>query len=217
MSTDTAFALGLLALVGPRFPQRLRAYLLTIAVVDDVLALVVIATVYTEEVKVSALLVAAGLFGAVLVVRAARVRYGLVYAALGTAIWVALLESGVEPVVVGLAMGLLTYAYTAARPDLERAAERFREFREQPTPELARSAGAGVRAAISPERPAPAALPPVDQLCHRAAVRARERGDRDRRRLPRAGLLVADHARDPGRLRRRQAGRDPRRSWLYAR
>ena len=150
MSTDTAFALGLLALVGPRFPQRLRAYLLTIAVVDDVIALVVIATVYTDQVTMSALLVAAGLLGAVLVVRAARVRYGVVYLVLGTAIWVALLESGVEPVVVGLVMGLLTYAYTASRPDLERAAERFREFREQPTPELAQSARAGVRAAISP-------------------------------------------------------------------
>jgi Na+/H+ antiporter NhaA len=150
MSTDTAFALGLLALVGPRFPQRLRAYLLTIAVADDVLALLVIATVYTEEITMSALLVAVGLFGVVLVVRAASVRWGLVYAALGTAIWVALLESGVEPVVVGLAMGLTTYAYSASRPELERAAERFRAFREQPTPELARSAGAGVRAAISP-------------------------------------------------------------------
>jgi Na+/H+ antiporter NhaA len=150
MSTDTAFALGLLALVGPRFPQRLRAYLLTIAVVDDVLALVVIATVYTKQLTLSALLVAAGLFGAMLVARAAGVRHGFVYALLGTAIWVVVLESGVEPVVVGLLMGLLTYAYTAARPDLERAAERFREFREQPTPELAQSARAGVRAAISP-------------------------------------------------------------------
>ncbi len=98
----------------------------------------------------SALLVAVGLFGVVLVVRAARVRWGLVYAALGTAIWVALLESGVEPVVVGLVMGLTAYAYSAGRPELERAAEEFRAFREQPTPELARSAGAGVRAAISP-------------------------------------------------------------------
>jgi Na+/H+ antiporter NhaA len=150
MSTDTAFALGLLALVGPRFPQRLRAYLLTIAVVDDVVALVVIATVYTEHVTVSALLVAAGLLGAVLVVRAAGVRYGAVYAALGAATWVALLESGVEPVVIGLVMGLLTYAYPAARPALESAAARFREFREQPTPELAQSARAGVGAAISP-------------------------------------------------------------------
>src|SRR5712691_7922644 len=52
MSTDTAFALGLLALVGPRFPDRLRAFMLTVVVVDDILALVVIATVYTEDVRV---------------------------------------------------------------------------------------------------------------------------------------------------------------------
>jgi Na+/H+ antiporter NhaA len=150
MSTDTAFALGLLALVGPRFPDRLRAFMLTVAVVDDILALVVIATVYTDEVRVSALLWALGLFGVVLVFRGLRVRPGLVYLGLGAAIWVALLESGVEPVVVGLAMGLLVFAYPAARSDLERATERFRLFREQPTPELARSAGQGLRAAVSP-------------------------------------------------------------------
>jgi Na+/H+ antiporter NhaA len=116
MSTDTAFALGLLALVGPRFPDRLRAFMLTVVVVDDILALVVIATVYTEAVSVSALLVAVGLFGAVLVAKALRVRVGLIYFALGAAIWVALLESGVEPVVVGLAMGLLAYAYDPPHP-----------------------------------------------------------------------------------------------------
>src|SRR6185503_7151708 len=49
MSTDTAFALGLLALVGPRFPDRLRAFLLTVVVVDDVIALLVIVLVYTEH------------------------------------------------------------------------------------------------------------------------------------------------------------------------
>jgi Na+/H+ antiporter NhaA len=150
MSTDTAFALGLLALVGPRFPERLRAFMLTVVVVDDILALVVIATVYTEEVTASALLVAVGLYGVVLVAKVLRVTYGLVYLALGAGIWVALLESGVEPIVVGLAMGLLAYAYPAARSDLERATERFREFREQPTPELARSASEGLRSAISP-------------------------------------------------------------------
>jgi Na+/H+ antiporter NhaA len=69
---------------------------------------------------------------------------------LGASTWVALLESGVEPVVVGLAMGLLTYAYPAARSDLERAGDRFREFREQPTPELERSARDELRSAISP-------------------------------------------------------------------
>src|ERR687898_171160 len=150
MSTDTAFALGLLALVGRRLPDRLRAFILTLVVVDDLLALVVIATVYTEQVKVSALLAALSVFGAVLVVRALRVHRGLVYAVLGAATWVALLESGVEPVVVGLAMGLLAYAYPAMRSDLERAGDRFREFREQPTPELERSAREELRSAISP-------------------------------------------------------------------
>jgi Na+/H+ antiporter NhaA len=150
MSTDTAFALGLLALVGPRFPDRLRAFMLTVVVVDDIVALVVIATVYTEDVKLSALLAAGVLFGAVLVARTLGIRRGVLYLALGAAIWVALLKSGVEPVVVGLAMGLLVYAYPAARSELERATERFRLFREQPTSELARSVGESLRFAVPP-------------------------------------------------------------------
>jgi protein-disulfide isomerase len=72
-----------------------------------------------------------------------------VFALLGSAAWVALLESGVEPVVIGLAMGLLAYAYPAPRSNLERATERFREFREQPTAELARVAGVELRSATS--------------------------------------------------------------------
>jgi len=150
MSTDTAFALGMLALIGPRFPERLRAFLLTVVVVDDVLALLVIATVYTDQLKVEWLLVAFALFAAVLVLLRLRVRHGVVYLAVGIATWVALQHSGVDPVVIGLAMGLLTYAGAAGREDLERATDRFRDFREQPTPELARSARAGLRAAISP-------------------------------------------------------------------
>jgi Na+/H+ antiporter NhaA len=150
MSTDTAFALGVLALVGPSIPDRLRVFLLTVVVVDDLIALVVIATVYTDGVSVQALLAAAGIFGAILLARAGGVRYGLVYAILGAASWVALQKSGVEPVVIGLAMGLLTYAYPASRSDLELATERFRLFREQPTPELARSARTGLASAISP-------------------------------------------------------------------
>jgi Na+/H+ antiporter NhaA len=150
MSTDTAFALGIVALVGQRFPARLRTYLLTVSVVDDLVALAVIAIVYSGTVTVAALLVAIGIFGVVLLVRALGVHLGLVYALLGTSAWVALNFSGVEPVVLGLAMGLLTFAYPAARSDLERASETFRLFREQPTPELARSAQSGVAAALSP-------------------------------------------------------------------
>ena len=150
MSTDTAFALGMLALLGPSFPDRLRAFLLTVLVVDDLVALVVIAFVYLGHFVLAAFLVALGIFVATLLVRAAGIDHGLVYVVLGLAAWVALFKSGVEPVVVGLAGGLLTYAYPAARGDLERATDLFRRFREQPTPELARSATVGLTTAISP-------------------------------------------------------------------
>jgi Na+/H+ antiporter NhaA len=150
MSTDTAFALGMLALVGPRFPDRLRAFMLTIIVIDDVIALLVIGGAYSEDVALEPLLIAAGIFALVLLTRAARVRQGLVYFILAVAAWVALHDSGVDPVVLGLAMGLIAWAHPAGRDDLERATELFRGFREQPTPELARSARSGLLGALSP-------------------------------------------------------------------
>jgi Na+/H+ antiporter NhaA len=151
MSTDTAFALGMLVLVGPRFfPDGLRAFMLTIIVVDDVIALLVIAFAYSEDVALVPLLIAAGIFGLILAVRAAGVRHGLVYFLLAVAAWVALFESGVEPVVLGLAVGMVAWAYPASRDQLERATSVFRLFREQPTPELARTASSSLRAAVSP-------------------------------------------------------------------
>src|SRR5205823_8838481 len=151
MSTDTAFALGMLALVGPRFPVRLRAFMLTVSVVDDVAALVVIATVYAASLHVVALLIAVGLFAVVVVLAVPLgVRRGVVYAVLGVLAWYALSKSGVDPIVIGLAMGLLTFAAPPARSDLERASDLFRLFREQPTPERARTARLGLSSALSP-------------------------------------------------------------------
>jgi Na+/H+ antiporter NhaA len=150
MSTDTAFALGMLAMVGPRFPDRLRAFMLTIIVVDDVVALLVIALVYSADVAVVALLITAGIFGLILVGKAARIRNGVFYFLLAVAAWVALFKSGVDPVVLGLAVGLITWAYPAGRGELEQATDLFRRFREQPTPELARSARVGLQRAVSP-------------------------------------------------------------------
>jgi Na+/H+ antiporter NhaA/predicted DsbA family dithiol-disulfide isomerase len=149
MSTDTAFALGVLAMVGPRLSTRLRAFMVTVSVVDDLVALAVIAFVYTSHLHVTALVIGAGFFAAMLVLRQARVRRGTPYAVLGVATWVAVHGSGIDPVIVGLALGLLTYAYTPAREDLERASVLFRDFREQPTPELARSASIGLEQSIS--------------------------------------------------------------------
>ena len=149
MSTDTAFALGLLALLGRRFPDRVRAFMLTLLVADDVASLIVIATVYTENLKVKPLLVAIGFYLVVIACRSVPVRIGFVYFVLGAGAWVGLLKSGVEPVVIGLAMGLLTYAVPLERSSLEQATERFREFREQPTAETARSVGVQLRATTS--------------------------------------------------------------------
>src|SRR3954462_15511223 len=82
MSTDTAFALGLLALVGRRFPDRLRAFILTVAVADDLVAFVVIATAYTRTMRIVALIVGAAVLGLVALARSRRVRNGIVYAVL---------------------------------------------------------------------------------------------------------------------------------------
>ena len=150
LATDTAFALGVLALAGPRYSDRLRAFMLTVVVADDILAIAVIATVYTDGVSVRALLAGLTLFAVVVVAVRLRVRRTLLYFVLGGAIWVAVLESGIDPVIVGLAIGLLAYAYPPERSALERVTGRFREFREQPTPELAHSVREGVRRAISP-------------------------------------------------------------------
>jgi Na+/H+ antiporter NhaA len=150
MSTDTAFALGVLALVAPG-GTRLRVRLLTVAVFDDLVALVVIATAYTEHLDFVALAVAVGLFCVLFALRFFPTSWrGTVAALVGVAIWVALHESGIDPVIAGLAVGLITAAYPPVRADLEQVTELARSFREQPTPALARSAQLGVAAAISP-------------------------------------------------------------------
>jgi Na+/H+ antiporter NhaA len=149
MSTDTAFALGLLALLAPS-GTRLRVRLLTLAVADDLVALVVIATVYSQHLELVPLAVAAGLFSILLALRYAPIAWrGPAAAIVGVAVWVALYESGIDPVITGLLVGLVTSAYPPARIDLERVTETARSFREQPTPELARSAQLSVASAIS--------------------------------------------------------------------
>jgi Na+/H+ antiporter NhaA len=150
MSTDTAFALGVLALAGRRCPPQLRIFLLTLAIVDDIGAALVIALAYTVELSVGALLVAGGLFGRMAWLRFLGVRTAFVYAVLGLGIWLATYLSGVQPTIAGVAMGLLASAYPASRQSLERAASLWCAFREQPVPQYARSASRGVVEAISP-------------------------------------------------------------------
>jgi Na+/H+ antiporter NhaA len=150
MSTDTAFALGALALLTPRAATRMRVFLLTLAVVDDLLALLVIATVYTKRVSLPALAAAVGLLVVLLAIRYLPIGRRAASIGVAVALWVAMFKSGIDPVVSGLVIGLATSAYTPSREALERATALTRSFREQPTPELARSAQQGVLSAISP-------------------------------------------------------------------
>jgi Na+/H+ antiporter NhaA len=150
MSTDTALSLGLLAVIGRRVPDKVRVFLLTVFVVDDIVALVVIGVAYSDSVRPVPLLVALALYAALL----GALRLGIdeppLYVVLGVAIWLALNASGIDPVVTGLAIGLAATAYSPERSSLEHATTLFRQFREQPTAEIAREAATGLTAVLSP-------------------------------------------------------------------
>ena len=150
MSTDTALALGVLALVAPTGATRLRVFLLTLVVVDDLVALAIIVLAYTDSVDGMALAIAIALFAVLALLRFLPSKRGPVAVVVGTAIWVAMYESGIDPVIAGLAIGLVTSAYPPSRHELERATDLTREFREQPTPGLASSARRSLAEAISP-------------------------------------------------------------------
>jgi Na+/H+ antiporter NhaA len=123
MSTDTALALGALALVAPRGAMRLRVFLLTVVVIDDLGALIVIAVVYTEHISLFALAVTLVLFVVLVSLRFAGRWRAPAAVVVGIGIWLAMFESGIDPVIAGLAIGLVTSAYPPARGDLERATE----------------------------------------------------------------------------------------------
>ena len=150
MSTDTAFALGVLALVAPG-GTRLRVLLLTLAIFDDLMALLVIATVYTEHVSVVPLLVAVGLFGVLFALRYAPIAWRRPAAAiagrgdLGRAVRVRHRSGDRRP--RGRPRDERLSAARAATSS--GSTELTRSFREQPTPELARSAQLSVASAIS--------------------------------------------------------------------
>jgi Na+/H+ antiporter NhaA len=149
MSTDTALALGVLAVLGRDIPDRMRVFVLTVFVVDDLAALVVIAVAYSHRVRVMPIVLAAVTLAAAIVVIRLRLR-PIVFAVLGLLMWAFLRAGGIDPIVVGLTFGLIAPAYTPLRSRLQEATGLVREFREQPTPELARTARTGLVSTLSP-------------------------------------------------------------------
>ena len=150
ISTDTAFLLGVLTIVGPRCPTRLRLFLLTLAIADDIGALAIIAVFYTDDLDLLALAAAGAGIAAMRFLRYLEVWRGPGYFVLAVGVWIAMYESGVHPTLAGVAIALFTPAYPARRQEVEEADRLARAFRQSPNPEYARAARLSIERSVSP-------------------------------------------------------------------
>ena len=137
MATDIAFALGVLAVVGRRLPQGLKLFLLTLAIIDDIGAIVVIAIFYTDSVSLRSLVAAVLLLGLTATLRRLQVRAGPAYLLLGVGVWLAVFSSGVHATIAGVAIAFVTPAVAFQRPravsvEARRVAD---ETSDEPNPE----------------------------------------------------------------------------------
>ena len=149
MASDTAFVLGLLAIAGARCAEPLRAFLLTLAVVDDIGAMVIVALFYTHGFSPIALLVMVMFFVLVVLARRVRLGKGPVYVILGLGMWVAALRSGVHPTLIGVALGVLVNVYAPSEYKILRAGELVQALGYSPSARLAREASRSVSQVVS--------------------------------------------------------------------
>ena len=149
IGTDTAFVLGALALVGPAVATQLRIFLLTLTVVDDVVAVAVIGVVYTDAVRYLPLLAAAGCLAAISVLDRREAWHSWAYAMGLLLAWWFTYRAGVHASLTGMLAGLLIAARPPRVEHVTHAADRFAAFRQSPQPEVGRRARLGVQRAVS--------------------------------------------------------------------
>lgn len=151
MATDIAFVLGALSLLGGRIPPGVRVFLLTLAIVDDVGAITVIAVFYSDSIDLTALGAAAAIVVAIYLLRRFGPAWrGPAYFGAGLILWYATLKSGVHPTIAGVVMGLLTAVHAPKAADVERAASVTRLFRRRGDAHSGRAAVLELGAAVSP-------------------------------------------------------------------
>jgi Na+/H+ antiporter NhaA len=148
MSTDTAFVLGVLALFGPRCPDRLRLFLLTLAIVDDIGAISVMALFYSGDLDMTALAVAGVLVAVLVGLRWAGVWRLTPYVVTGIALWLAVHESGVHATLAGVLVGMLVPSKPPGTDVLDRTRDYGRALREAPDAERAHQTTLAVKATV---------------------------------------------------------------------
>ena len=132
MATDIAFALGVLALLGSRVPASLKIFLTALAVIDDLLAIIVIAVFYTQQFSLAYLLAALGVFAVLLALnRVFQVMSLAVYLVGGALMWVLMLKSGVHATIAGVLLAF-TIPFSAKRDDAESPSHRLEHVLHKP-------------------------------------------------------------------------------------
>lgn len=132
MATDIAFALGVVALLGSRVPPSLKLFLLTLAIVDDIGAIVVIAVFYTPSIDVGAVGVAIALLSAMVALRRLDVRWLPLYVVLAVGVWLAVHQSGIHATIAGVVLGLM--CPTAPLTPASTAREWAADLAQEPSP-----------------------------------------------------------------------------------
>ncbi|MGF0118666.1 Na+/H+ antiporter NhaA [Promicromonospora sp. Marseille-Q5078] len=149
VGTDTAFLLGVLALVGPTMSSQLRVFLLTLSVVDDFLAVGIIGVVYSEDVRIAPLVVAAACLGVLWLLGRMREWRSAPYVLVVVVLWGATVQAGVHPSIAGMLAGLLVPALATRRDDVLEAKTLFRDYWQSPNASVARSVQVGLARSIS--------------------------------------------------------------------
>ncbi|MBW3578360.1 MAG: Na+/H+ antiporter NhaA [Actinobacteria bacterium] len=175
MATDIAFAIGVVSLVGTRVPISAKLFLLALAIVDDLGAILVIAVFYTADVSVGWLAVAVAGLLLVVVMQRLHVRAELLYLLAGTVVWLGMLESGVHATIAGVALGLLTPTASFYRPEeftsaARRLVDRVDAYTGHPgAPEDARTTERTQALSRDVERLAHESVSPLHRLEHKLA------------------------------------------------